>query len=92
MIGGRWRCLVCEDYVSYDDLELCWLTQDLTVEFKSSVVAGERDRIEFCANGTYRLLGVRKQRYAKKRSATDASVSKPVVRKKSAPAEVIVLD
>lgn len=72
MTGQRWRCLVCENYISYDDLQLCGFTEGLIHEFRKDLVPTERDRVEFCSNGSYKLLGARKQRYTgRKRPAPD---------------------
>lgn len=85
--GQRWRCLVCENHCSYGDLELCGLTEDLIQEFQKDLAPTSRDRIEFCSNGSYRLLEAKKQRYKnnKKRSAPDSNPSGPSIRQKPTP-------
>jgi len=83
--GGRWRCASCEDFVSLQSLQHCGLTASLLEEFKDQASV-DRDRVEFCANGSYRLLDERKSRYSGKRPAAhddfsfgqqDAKRSKP---------------
>ena len=94
--GGRWRCVVCENFLSYQDLELCAVTADLLVEFRNDLTPTARDRVEYCSDGSYTLLGYRKQRYGKKRSSgPDVTDSNPAAKKKSAPnpeQEIILLD
>jgi hypothetical protein len=70
--GSRWRCASCESFVSVESLEVCCLTAHLLLEFKD-IASADRDRIEFCSDGSYKLLEPRKVR--KKRSATDALTS-----------------
>jgi hypothetical protein len=83
--GQRWRCIVCEQYVSLQDLELCTLTEEVIHEFRKDLIPTERDRVEFCADGSYKLLGARSQRTNnKKRTAQEvpvASRSSDVVKK-----------
>jgi hypothetical protein len=93
--GQRWRCIVCEQYVSLQDLELCTLTEELVQQFQEDLIPTERDRVEFCADGSYKLLGARSQRgINKKRTAQtvpEASRSSDIA-KKSKSTEVIILD
>jgi len=75
--GSRWRCASCEDFVSLQSLEYCGLTASLLEEFKDQATV-DRDRVEFCASGSYRLLDERKLRYgADKRPAPDDDDEKP---------------
>lgn len=95
--GNRWRCLVCEHFLSFYDLQLDGLVEELVFEFRKDLRPTDRDRIEYCADGSYALLGPRKQRYSnKKRVQPDLSSSSTVAKKKAAPVsaepEVILLD
>uniref|UniRef100_A0A7S1ZP29 SP-RING-type domain-containing protein n=1 Tax=Ditylum brightwellii TaxID=49249 RepID=A0A7S1ZP29_9STRA len=64
--GGRWRCCVCEDYVSIRDLICCGLFTRMLEEHRSSVT-GSRNKVQFSADGTWELMGVSKLRYQNKR-------------------------
>jgi hypothetical protein len=64
--GSRWRCAACENFVSLQDLECCGLTAYIIEEFEK-VLSPERDRIEFCEDGRYKLLEARQLRCGKKR-------------------------
>ena len=98
--GQRWRCLVCEKHLSYYDLQQDGLVKDIIVEFGDQVQPVERDRVEYCADGTYTLLPARKGRNNnKKRQVPDASRSAPGVnrpppppRPAAAEPEIILLD
>lgn len=72
--GGRWRCASCEKFLSWRSLRYCGLTAVLLKEFEglSSVV---RDRVEFRADGKYRLLDETKARYNKKRKVASEIVT-----------------
>ncbi len=71
--GSRWKCASCENYVSWRSLQYCGLTAALLQEFQgqASVV---RDRIEFRADGRYRLLEESKTRNNKKRPSAEENV------------------
>jgi hypothetical protein len=69
--GSRWRCASCEKFVLFQDLQFCGFTADLLTEFKD-LASPQRDRIEFRADKTYRLLEENKRRYGVKRQASDA--------------------
>jgi hypothetical protein len=51
-------------FVSIQNLEICGLTAHLLKEFDSSATK-ERDRIEFRADGTYKLLEQQVSRHKK---------------------------
>ena len=53
--GGRWRCICCESFITYQELEVCGLTQSALQTFATEVSA-TRDRIEFRADKSFRLL------------------------------------
>lgn len=88
--GQRWRCLVCEDNLKCEDLEICGLTEDLIFEFRKELVPTVRDRIEYSSDKSYRLLENRKKRYGKKPASNSSgtNTSAPV----SAEPEIIMLD
>jgi len=86
--GQRWRCLVCEDNLKCEDLQVCGLTEDLILEFRKELVPKVRDRIEFHSDKSYKLLENRKTRYNKKPDAVSAGAAV----KMTAPEEVILLD
>jgi hypothetical protein len=95
--GQRWRCLVCEEHISYYDLQLDRLVEKLLHEYRNELVPTERDRIEFSADGSTKLLE-QKRKERKKRSlpesARSSSSTASLARKKAKAAEpeVIVLD
>jgi len=64
--AGRWRCFVCEDFVSLDSLEQCGLTTDILEEFNGQVDAAQ-NRIEITSDKNYRLLGSDQMRPARNR-------------------------
>lgn len=72
--GSRWRCASCEDFVSLQNLEFCGLTGSLLKEFKGQATV-DRDRVEFSADGRYRLLVERKRRHAGQKREPDAAAS-----------------
>lgn len=91
--GQRWRCLVCEDNITCDELQICALTEALISEFRKEIEPTERDRIEFCSDKSYKLLGNRKKRYNKKRSRDGSSKTATTAKEEvSVEAEVIDLD
>ena len=53
--GGRWRCICCESFITYQELEVCGLTQSALQTFATEVSA-TRDRIEFRADKSLHLL------------------------------------
>lgn len=97
--GTRWECPVCTKILSLRDLQYCPLTASILKEY-SKEATPHRDRVQFFANGTWKLLDEAKKRYSKKRQAdgdnvngnkkarTNGTVSKP---KPSSP-EVIELE
>lgn len=64
--AGRWRCFVCEDFVSLDSLEQCGLTTDILKEFDGQADA-MRNRIEITSDKSYQLLGSNLMRPARNR-------------------------
>jgi hypothetical protein len=53
--GNRWRCLSCEKFISWSNLEYCGFTAKLVKEFASEA-SRTRDRVEVTSSGLYRLL------------------------------------
>lgn len=80
MSGGRWRCPCCEKFLSFNKLEFCGLTKAALTKFEKDVNAN-RGRVEFRADGNYRLLPEDSLRYGKN-----------PVKKKTAPEEVFEID
>lgn len=95
--GGRWRCVCCEQFVNYQDLEVCGLTKEALVRF-ADVASATRDRVEFRADQTMTLLPAPKARYNNKRRqppGSSASSAKPPVKNQQSipdPIEIIDLD
>ena len=86
--------MVCEQFLSLYDLQLDGLVQDLIFEFRNSVVATERDRVEFCSDGSYTLLPPKnkKQNDGRKRAAPDSATSSaPAARKKARASDQVVI-
>lgn len=81
--GGRWRCLVCESFISWQDLEYCGYTKEMLEEF-SKKASTHHDRIEVTSSGTYRLLDERKvnQNGAKRKHQTQDNKNAPNKRPK----------
>lgn len=52
----------CEDFVSLRNLEYCGLTASVLEQFKDQATV-DRNRVEFCADGSYQLLEERKPRF-----------------------------
>jgi predicted alpha/beta-fold hydrolase len=65
--GGRWRCASCEQFLAYQDLQLCGLTE-AALERYGKEASSARDRVEFRGKDkTFHLLEENKRRYQKKR-------------------------
>ncbi|KAL7469616.1 hypothetical protein ACHAXS_010771 [Conticribra weissflogii] len=63
--GGRWRCGVCEEFVSVRTLVRCGLFQAMLDDLRTEV-SGIRDRVSLKSDGTWVLLAENKLRYASK--------------------------
>lgn len=61
--GGRWRCAVCEDFVSVRDLVRCGLFEAMLKDHREAV-SGARDKVSFKPDGTWSLKEANKLRYA----------------------------
>ena len=66
MCGNRWRCRVCEKFISWQDLEYCGFTAKMLKIF-SKDASPHHDRVEVTSGGSYRLLDERAQRNNNKR-------------------------
>lgn len=53
--GGRWRCVCCESFITYQELEVCGLAKEALRIFAREVSA-TRDRVEFRADKSFHLL------------------------------------
>lgn len=90
--GGRWRCASCENFLSYQELQLCGLTRSALKKFAGEV-SSQRHRVEFRADRTYHLLPPQKLRYAnKKRRLSSQGVTNTITAKAVANEEIIELD
>jgi hypothetical protein len=70
--GGRWRCASCEKFLSYQDLQLCGLTEAALQRFGKEA-SSTRDRVEFRGKDkTFHLLEENRRRYSKKRPVPNA--------------------
>ena len=91
--GGRWRCVVCEDFVPVQDLVIDgFVSKILDVHGKD--VNTSRDKVTVYRNGTWKFLNENKLRYQKKRQASNSDLpgSKRSKPEKSAPSEAVVID
>eukprot|EP00578_Thalassiosira_sp_NH16_P005711 CAMPEP_0181139682 /NCGR_PEP_ID=MMETSP1071-20121207/34910_1 /TAXON_ID=35127 /ORGANISM="Thalassiosira sp., Strain NH16" /LENGTH=237 /DNA_ID=CAMNT_0023226601 /DNA_START=220 /DNA_END=929 /DNA_ORIENTATION=- len=70
--GGRWRCGVCEDFVSAKDLIRCGLFEAMLHDHRD-MVSGIRDKISFRPDGSWCLKAENKLRYASKSSGIGAN-------------------
>lgn len=70
--GGRWRCGVCEEFLSLRMLVRCGLFQAMLDELRTEV-SGIRDRVSLKPDGTWVLLGENKLRYANKNGSGGTS-------------------
>jgi hypothetical protein len=66
--GTRWECPVCTKILSLNDLQYCPLTASILKQH-SKDASPYRDRIQFFANGAWKLLDEAKKRHSKKRPA-----------------------
>lgn len=81
--GQRWKCGLCEDFLSYEDLELCALTELGLKQFGGEMTAGQH-MVEFREDKTLELMKParsRQERTQAKNSVNQASLgaaSEPV--------------
>ena len=69
------------------NLEYCGLTASVIEQFKGQATA-DRNRVEFCADGSYQLLEERKPRYKRPASHDDYPFGQATKRAKSQQVEV----
>lgn len=67
--GGRWRCLVCEDFVPVQDLMIDGFIAKI-LEDHGSDVNSSRDKVEIYRDGTWKFLSENRLKYSTKRSST----------------------
>jgi len=60
--GGRWRCVCCESFVTYQELEVCGLTKEAIKTFAEEA-SSTRDRVEFRGDKSFHLLKEAPPRY-----------------------------
>ena len=72
--GTRWECPVCAKILSLRELQYCPLTTSILNQYKTEATP-HRDRVQFFANGTWKLLDEAKKRYSKKRPSDGDSVN-----------------
>jgi hypothetical protein len=89
--GGRWRCASCETFLSYQELQLCSLTEAALKKFGTQV-SSQRDRVEFRADKTFHLLPTQRLRYGNKKRPTDTAGSDRRPIKNDVVDEIILLD
>ena len=63
--GGRWRCGVCEDFLSVRDLVQCGLYETMLLEYKDKVSVGQ-DKVSFRSDGSWSLKDENKPRHTSK--------------------------
>jgi len=63
--GGRWRCGVCEDFISVKDLVRCGLFEAMLHDYRDKV-SGVRDKVSFKPDGSWCLKEENKLRYSSK--------------------------
>ena len=73
--GSRWRCAVCEIFLSYRDLQYCALTDAAIHQYSNEASPTVRDRVEFNSFGIYKLLPAKEPRYKKKKQNGLSSAS-----------------
>ena len=93
--GGRWRCVVCEDFVSVQDLMIDGFMAKI-LEDHGKDVSTSRDKIKVYRDGTYELLSHNRLRFQKKRPASggeQSNAKRSKVEQQQAATEVIdILD
>ena len=76
--GRRWKCVICDELISPDSIVLCGLFKKMVSKHADEARNG-RDKIEFCANGSWILKPEEKKRPRKSvamKSESDVSSSK----------------
>ena len=91
--GNRWRCRVCEKFVSWQALEYCSYTARMLREFAKEA-SPRHDRIEVKSDGKYRLLDERAQRHGKRKERSEPANARAIEaakRPKISDNEIIIL-
>jgi hypothetical protein len=90
--GGRWRCLVCEDFVPVRELMIDGFIEKILEEHGKDV-STSRDKVEIYRNGTWKFLPENKLRYQRKRPCpSDQPDSKRHKNDKSEPTVTEIID
>jgi hypothetical protein len=91
--GGRWRCLVCEDFVPVRDLMIDGFIEKILEEHGQDV-STSRDKVEIYRDGTWKFLPENKLRYQRKRASvpSDQPDSKRNKTDKSGPTVTEIID
>merc|ERR1712238_441181 len=63
--GGRWRCGVCESFVSVRELVHCGLFQAMLVSLGNQV-SSSRDRVSLRSDGNWKIMAENRLRYSKR--------------------------
>ena len=54
--GGRWRCFVCEDFISLDQLVYDGFIAQVLETYKNDINTTNRDKVQLSHDGTWKLL------------------------------------
>jgi len=68
--GGRWRCSVCEDFVSLKDLVIDGMMVKMLEKHRDDIT-GSRDKVQVSKDGSWKLMEENRLRYQKKRHFND---------------------
>jgi hypothetical protein len=93
--GGRWRCFVCEDFISLDDLIYDGFIAQVLETFGKNVDTSTNDKMQLSNDGSWKLLSeasASMKRNQKKRMAKESSGPAAKKSKKEVSTEVITLD
>jgi len=63
--GGRWRCGVCESFVSVRELVHCGLFQAM-LDSLGNNISGSRDRVSLRSDGSWKIMAENRLRYSKR--------------------------
>ncbi|CAJ1934863.1 unnamed protein product [Cylindrotheca closterium] len=87
--GSRWRCPCCEQFLSYNELQLCALTEAALEKFKDQVTPN-RGRVEYRVDESYELLPEDRLRHTaiKRQSSVSGGGDGSGVQPKQSPSEL----
>jgi len=88
--GRRWKCVICDDFVSVDELVLCGLFERMVQKHGDEARDG-RDKIEFRVDGSWILKPQEKKRGVSDYGAAQSDASAVSKRKKKVE-EIILCD